>query len=923
MKWITWLNDQFEANTPENSEEKSPGSDKIKQSSEAKSKDDRQTEDSELEMIKSLKIELTKELSNGIKALRFHTKQRLSKQTKRVRACLRQLSHPGEDTPDGHLQGKEYSQPAIDSDSDTDSDSDVDEDEQLKVRYERVSYDESKPSNISYEDNNGKVGSCQFLNQPMSTTLKYFEVKVVDYGRTGSIGIGLAHRSYPLHRMPGLSKGSIAYHCDNGRIFYGQGRGIGIASPAQQGDTIGCGIKCYNGIEDTPIVFFTRNGEELGSKRVKLPKSGFFPIVGLRSQGEEVEVNLDAEWKSPQNVGLGGIRNENGRETSTGVHPEVAMVRYSEDAMQRTSDGQIFPDSLHDEVTRSQGRVCPTVDSVCTDERSESESAFDAPRRTSDGQTSHPYRSARVFAEGNFLRYNDELGRVGVYQSRLRMSNEFSYYEVTVKDHGTNGTIAVGLARQDYPLNQQPGWQKGSIAWHCDDAGLYIEHGFPCAVLDTPPKIGDTVGCGIGKWSRSEGEEGHVNQVEVYFTHNGYRIDEVTIDEPEGGLFPTVGMHSPGEMVEINFTADSSTVQQKPRTERVKIEEDRVSFVPNRYDDVGGIQLMCKSMAELDYFEVKILSGGEQGTIGIGIAVAEYPLDCQPGWGEGSIAYHCDDGLIFKNGDIDNELESKYPSSSRNIIGCRIRDKNDQQKLEVYFTRNGQEIHQTFFEGWQSTDLYPTVCMQSQGEMVKINTDARWDKNPERLFSRWERIEIDGKKASYVPGDYTGAGVGAVQLSREINKDYPYFEIEITCFGEEGSIGIGLAPRNYQLDMEPGWLPDSVGYHCDDGCLFEGVSWKGKKIHPSGRQGDRIGCGVENPEDKGGKVIVFFTHNGEKIDHKAELKRPGREGLFPTIGMASIGEAITVIEGAKWLKSESRAIESNGNKNDIPMKLRS
>ena len=841
--------------------------------------------------------------------LRYETKQRLSKQTKRVQALLRPVHGPTGDEPDctdrelwGDNSDLDIGDP--DSDSDTNSDSDMDEDEQFKVRCERVRFGSSEPVSISYEGNNGKVSGCQFLNRPLSSTFKYFEVKIVDYGRDGSIGIGLAHRSYPLNRMPGLRKGSVAFHCDSGRLFYENGKGTSKASPAQQGDVIGCGIKSYlpsNGIEDGPIVFFTRNGEELASMKVTLPRRGFFPIVGLRSDGEKVEINWSVEWKSPAEDVEGD---------------EQSGMAQNEKRMRLPSITSISPD-------------CDLADDLADDHGIKSDR--DATRRSPDGQTS---RSKLIDVIGNnLLKYgSDEPGRDGVYQSLIRpMSPEFSYYEVTVKNYGTRGAIAVGLARRNYPLTEMPGWKNGSIAWHCDDGDLYVESENPSPKQPCTPcqvYVGDVIGCGIdfdasrrmSSDRQPENDASHVNKVEVFFTYNGKRIIKETVAQPEGGLFPTVGMQNPNEIVEINLSAVPPTAPVS-RAERVHIEGEGtiVSFASNPYDDVGGIQLTQRSMNELRYFEVTIISTGEQSAIGIGIASSEYLLDCQPGWLDGSFAYHCDDGRLFYNGHHKRRLCSSA-AVAKDIIGCGIRNTDNQ--LQVFFTHNGEEIDQEPFN-MQPTDLYPTVCMHSEGEKVKINVHAHWDDSPEnRLFSRRKRIEIDGNKASYEPNGDTE--VGTVQLSREISEEYPYFEVEVTDFGEDGCIDVGLAPNDYPLDQEPGWLPGSVGYHCDDGCLFEGVSWKGKRIREPGGEGDRLGCGLI--EKKGDKVVVFFTHNDDKVC-QAELKRPSKGGLFPTIGMHSKGETITVIKDAKWPRVSSgsptnseSAREERGQDNEHELK---
>lgn len=42
-------------------------------------------------------------------------------------------------------------------------------------------------------------------------------------------------------------------------------------------------------------------------------------------------------------------------------------------------------------------------------------------------------------------------------------------------------------------------------------------------------------------------------------------------------------------------------------------------------------------------------------------------------------------------------------------------------------------------------------------------------------------------------------------------------QVTILDTGVRGMIAVGLVPRAYDLDHQPGWLRDSVGFHADDG----------------------------------------------------------------------------------------------------------
>lgn len=59
--------------------------------------------------------------------------------------------------------------------------------------------------------------------------------------------------------------------------------------------------------------------------------------------------------------------------------------------------------------------------------------------------------------------------------------------------------------------------------------------------------------------------------------------------------------------------------------------------------------------------------------------------------------------------------------------------------------------------------------------------------------------------------------VGLYVAAELMSPEKCYFEIEIVDTGEIAAIGIGLVPKNYPLNSQPGWSAQSVGYHADDG----------------------------------------------------------------------------------------------------------
>ena len=116
------------------------------------------------------------------------------------------------------------------------------------------------------------------------------------------------------------------------------------------------------------------------------------------------------------------------------------------------------------------------------------------------------------------------------------------YYEVTVLDAGDRGVIAVGFADFHFRLSRQPGWEPNSYGYHADDGNKFHNSG---KGEDYGPSFvqGDTVGAGI-----------HLENREIFFTKNGKKLG-VAFQNVKATLYPTIGLHSQNEHVEVNFGA--------------------------------------------------------------------------------------------------------------------------------------------------------------------------------------------------------------------------------------------------------------------------------------------------------------------------------------------------------------------------------
>ncbi|XP_077459887.1 SPRY domain-containing protein 3 [Stigmatopora argus] len=171
---------------------------------------------------------------------------------------------------------------------------------------------------------------------------------------------------------------------------------------------------------------------------------------------------------------------------------------------------------------------------------------------------------------------------------------------------------------------------------------------------------------------------------------------------------------------------------------------------------------------------------------------------------------------------------------------------------------------------------------------------------PLRYRDRMKRMLRDGDVLRY---HGNSDEVGCFVAARPLTKRSRYFEVTIVDTGVRGMIAVGLVPQLYKLDHQPGWLPNSVAFHADDGKLYYGNT-VGLQFGPKCCRGDHIGCGISLDSDDG-QLIVFFTKNGKEV---GSLEIPADEALYPAVGMHSLGEEVLLDLNAEWRMEEDEGL---------------
>ncbi|XP_070513844.1 ran-binding protein 9 isoform X3 [Cardiocondyla obscurior] len=114
------------------------------------------------------------------------------------------------------------------------------------------------------------------------------------------------------------------------------------------------------------------------------------------------------------------------------------------------------------------------------------------------------------------------------------------YFEVKIVSKGRDGYMGIGLSASGVNVNRLPGWDKHSYGYHGDDGHSFCSSGTgqPYGPTFT---TGDVIGCGVNLVDNT-----------AFYTKNGHHLGIAFTDLPPN-LFPTVGLQTPGEVVDANF----------------------------------------------------------------------------------------------------------------------------------------------------------------------------------------------------------------------------------------------------------------------------------------------------------------------------------------------------------------------------------
>lgn len=117
----------------------------------------------------------------------------------------------------------------------------------------------------------------------------------------------------------------------------------------------------------------------------------------------------------------------------------------------------------------------------------------------------------------------------------------------------------------------------------------------------------------------------------------------------------------------------------------------------------------------LYYFEIKFISKGREGLMGVGLTSAQVILTKLPGWARESYGYHADDGNAFNGDGRGNSFGPTFTTDD--VIGCGY----NLVEGKCFFTKNGLMLGHPFGDIPSNISFYPTIGLKTPGEEIRAN----------------------------------------------------------------------------------------------------------------------------------------------------------------------------------------------------------
>ncbi|PAA48002.1 hypothetical protein BOX15_Mlig030627g5 [Macrostomum lignano] len=141
---------------------------------------------------------------------------------------------------------------------------------------------------------------------------------------------------------------------------------------------------------------------------------------------------------------------------------------------------------------------------------------------------------------------------VGLLIGQSPLTGGSDTFTIKIVSRGAEGTISIGLVPFGYHTTSQPGWRAGSIGYHGDDGGLFLSSGQSTRRLEPFSAESSLPGCQVRcQLKPVSGRLRCIFSLDRRGVGDFVEVSSEPVEPPAGGFFACVGMHSPGEIVQL------------------------------------------------------------------------------------------------------------------------------------------------------------------------------------------------------------------------------------------------------------------------------------------------------------------------------------------------------------------------------------
>ena len=392
----------------------------------------------------------------------------------------------------------------------------------------------------------------------------------------------------------------------------------------------------------------------------------------------------------------------------------------------------------------------------------------------------------------------------------------------------------------------------------------------------------------------------------LFFTTNSEVVYCSEIDIRGEDMYPSVFMVESTTKVSIDACAIWPPMtpigQGWAKYANVMQENARIVHTPTKLKTkipVGFAQAAMPLVPSNPYFEVEVCSSAVDKAIAIGLVSKNYPTNTWIGWKSDSIAYHLDDGRLFKgNGYCGQKFGPKVLAG--HTVGCGIQFGSmnhsnalkTTEKLEVFFTLNGAIIGAVKVS-IPCGGFFPAICLESPTESVIFHSRSEFP--PRCMSSEWQSsfsLHQAGRmivhSCRHRELNYGVPPKAFCQATKPFSVERPYFEIEIVGLADLSQIQAGAAVNIPHGCTSPN--VDCLLYSCTGQLVTSKGTQKGLTGTQTCGLGDHLGCAILFTDGK--PSAVEFYLNNMKLFHLGILGRLQQHILYPTIVLTHPGDAV-------------------------------